>query len=533
MKLNLIDKTIAYFSPSAGVERAKKRSQLDYYNGGYGNPDQGYITNISSKPTMRGWGATANDVNFDIIPKLDAIRASSRDLAMNAPLVSATLDRFQQNTIGNGLILKPIINYKYLKLTEEDAKTWEQNISDRFYAWAKSIFSDVELTNNFHENAALCFYNLLLSGDVFILLLPNRYQNNTGFNICLKVVEADHCTSQFSIDTSIIAGVEIDSYGAPIAYHFRALDNNFYNYQTKRIPRFNSLNQQQVLHMFLKKRPGQKRGVSIFAPVIESLKQLTRYKGAELDAAVVNAMFTVFIKNTNNGGLQSGYSPLGMMGAGDNAATTGNLPGDENVYELGKANIIELPQNQDISLADPRHPNSGFPAFYQACVEELGATVGVSPEMVMMKFSSSFSAAKAAIQEAWKTFKFYRTFCENKYYNPIYESWLTSEILTGNIVADGFFDNLTTREAWLGKSWIGSKQGMIDPLRETQASVLRVDNRLSTREQEYTREGDWDDAMRDFKKLDDLLTELNIQPKAQMDTEILKNQDTTNDIVNN
>ena len=51
-----------------------------------------------------------------------------------------------------------------------------------------------------------------------------------------------------------------------------------------------------VLHIMNRERIGQRRGVPFLAPVIEALKQLGRYTDAELVAAVVSGMFTVFIE---------------------------------------------------------------------------------------------------------------------------------------------------------------------------------------------------------------------------------------------
>ncbi len=50
-------------------------------------------------------------------------------------------------------------------------------------------------------------------------------------------------------------------------------------------------------------RPGQRRGVPVLAPVIEALKQLGRYTDAELVAAVVSGLFTVFVKQKRQKGL--------------------------------------------------------------------------------------------------------------------------------------------------------------------------------------------------------------------------------------
>ena len=55
-----------------------------------------------------------------------------------------------------------------------------------------------------------------------------------------------------------------------------------------------------ALVIFESERAEQYRGVPYLAPVIESLKQLTRYSEAEIMAAVINGFFTVFITTEEN-----------------------------------------------------------------------------------------------------------------------------------------------------------------------------------------------------------------------------------------
>src|SRR5690606_1093629 len=71
-----------------------------------------------------------------------------------------------------------------------------------------------------------------------------------------------------------------------------------------------------------KDRPGQLRGAPYLAPVLEPLKQLDRYGDAELMAAVISAMFTVFIeKDAQQSGDDGGeVSPFGDEDASGNIA---------------------------------------------------------------------------------------------------------------------------------------------------------------------------------------------------------------------
>lgn len=489
---------------------------------------------------MRGWNASANSADVDILPKSYSIRASCRDLDMNSGLAVAIVDRLSTNSIGLGLRLKCQIDREHLGFTGEDgkkrAKAWEDNTQREWNAWSNSIFSDAELTYNVNENAWLAFVNMLISGDSFIAL-PGVSLPGQVYDLKVKVIEADYVDNPNGIMATkrLAGGVEKNALGAPIAYYFKKPDPNSsidlgpYSYHiTERVERFNSVNLQQVLHLFKKRRPSQSRGVSILAPFIEEVKQLKRYRGAEVDAAILNSFFTVFIKSINNiagNQLGPGYIPPDL-----NSNIAGPIPGvsvinendarDEKVYEIGSANVLEMDEDQDISIADPKHPVSGFPAFVEAVAQEIGAGVGIPYEVLIQRFQSSFSASKAALQEAWKLFLTYRKFMIDHYYNPIYEMWMFEAIAKGRISAPGFFDDPTVKASWLRAGWIGAGQGMIDPMKETTAAEKRIKNRITTREREYEQlvGGDWYGAMNNFAKEIDHLDDLEINPEQSQET---------------
>ena len=77
-------------------------------------------------------------------------------------------------------------------------------------------------------------------------------------------------------------GVEMDDYGAPIAYHvMRRHPGSIDRAQMliwDKYPAFGTKTKRRnVIHLFDKTRPGQTRGVPYLTPVIETIKQLDRY----------------------------------------------------------------------------------------------------------------------------------------------------------------------------------------------------------------------------------------------------------------
>ncbi len=232
----------------------------------------------------------------------------------------------------------------------------------------------------------------------------------------------------------------------------------------------------------------QYRGVPYLAPVIECLKQITRYTEATLTAAVVQSFFTAFIKSEVPGG-------DGLFGS--------TVPREEQVeddsdnevsYELGAGTINVLRPGEDVEFGEPKQPTAQFDAFVSAMAKYTGAALEIPYELLIKSFMASYSASRAALLEAWKAFRMRRTWFANDFCQPVYELWLSEAVARGRINAPGFFNDPAKKKAWCKADWNGPSPGQIDPVKEVQAATLRVQEGYSTRERETIEltGGDWD-----------------------------------------
>lgn len=187
-------------------------------------------------------------------------------------------------------------------------------------------------------------------------------------------------------------GVKKDSYGAPLAYHIMDQHPGSIMGLKKRswtiVPAFGEASgRRNVLHLFWQIRPGQTRGVPYLAPVIEPLKQLDRYTEAELMAAVISGMFTVFIKSETGDGDLSPMSP---------SAEVGGKTTDED-YKLASGAIVGLAPGEDIAVADPKRPNTAFDSFVMVVLRQIGRLLELPFEVLVKHFTASYSAARSTL----------------------------------------------------------------------------------------------------------------------------------------
>jgi lambda family phage portal protein len=494
---NPVDSLIAFVDPSRGLKRVEARTRLAMIDGAMGE-STGYLTAGAQKRSLRGWFTSLLSPDSEILPKAKSARASSRDLYMNTPLASAILKRIDTNTIGHGLTLQSRIEREALAISDEEADAWERKTEMLFRIYASSKNCDIARQLNFYQLQSLAFMSPLMSGDVFFML-PWKAVNDWPFELRIKLIEADLCSNpNDSLDTGTLAGgIEVDEDGAPIRYHFCnrfPLQNDIIDFRPrawKAIDAYDVVSgRQNIYHLFEKTRPGQRRGMPFLAPVFEVLKQTSRLTEAKLMQNLIQTFFTVFVKDSKGPvSLQPNFA-----GANSILANQQEDPDIENKYELGNANIVELDDSKDIVVADPNRTDTAFEPFFAAMVKMLSAACEIPYEQLLLHFSASYSASRAALLEAWKFYRKKRANFAFDFNQPIYNAWLFEMVYKGIIKAPGFLEDPITRQFWCKAKWGGAGQGQIDPAKETAAAVEKINNNLSNHEDEFTLiyGGDWE-----------------------------------------
>ena len=487
-RMNFLDRCIAAVSPVRAVKRAAARTALEFANSGYGN----YGANLSKK-SMRGWMYHGGSAQEDIEDNIDVLRQRSRDAYMGIPEATASLKTLRTNVVAGGLMPSPQIDGSYLKLTDEQAEALQAQILREFALWADTPVCDADRVDNFYKLQQLAFLSFLMSGDA-IALLPMKKQPGQPYELRVRIIEADRVCSPDEYDRlvpcevkghrvhSIVQGVETDADGMVIAYWIcnrhplSSLANQAGPLEWTRVEAYGKTGRPNVLHVMNRERPGQVRGVPILAPVLEALKQLGRYTEAEITAAVISAMFTVFVKSAT---VQDGR-PIGEAIPPEQLIDSQ----DQNSIELAPGAVISLNPGEDVQFADPKHPNSGYDAFFNAMIKEIGAALEIPPEVILKQFTQNFSSARGSLNEFWRTCGMMRDWFADDFCQPIYEALFAEAVARGRIQAPGFFSDPAIRKAYTECMWNGPSRTALNPSQEVEAAVKRVDAGFSTAEDE-------------------------------------------------
>lgn len=419
----------------------------------------------------------------DVIRDLPMLRARSRDQLRNAPVAIGAVNTTVSHVIGTGLSYTPSIDAEFLGLTDEKAEAWGDNTRRRFNAWANSPDCDLARQLNFYGLQELSFRTMLESGDSPVV--TPRIERNGSVRLAIQLIEADRVCNpnRISNTDTMVDGVELDAdTGEALAIHIakhhpgsRSSSPPTAKDWTKVQLRGAGTGRRNAFLVFKPLRPGQPRGIPMVAPIIEPLKQLTRWSDAELNAAVVSSLMPVFVK----------MDPEAFGDLYDNDAQTA-ITGKAGQWsgEMQSGQAINLLPGEDITSPAPGRPNPSFDPFWQAMVRQIGMALEMPFEVLVMHFQSSYSAARAALLMAYKAFRSRRDLMATGFCQPIFELWLTDEVAEGRINAPGFFKDPIVRAAWCSAIWTGDGPGSIDPLKEVQAAGERINLGLSTKQAE-------------------------------------------------
>ena len=493
--------------------------------------DKGYSSEGASthKRALRGFRADSGSPIEDIDYNNRTLRQRARILYMGSPIATSAIKTNRTNVIGTGLRLNPKINEEALGLTPKEAEDWERNVKAEFAIWADEKQNcDATGVNNFYGMQQLALLSWLASGDVFATL---TYKNPTPmqpYGLRIHLIEADRIAtpgsemSEAFIYTEGLAknghkihdGVEVDDSGRVVAYYIR----NTYPYQlTSDITewqRVEAYGRQtglpNIVHVMNSERPDQYRGVTMLAPVIEQLQQIKRYTNSELMAALVESFFTAFIKTTED----ASENPFNEALPTDDVPREQYDPAD---YLMGPGQINVMNPGEDVTFADPKRPASNFQNFVDSIAKQIGAALEIPEDLLLKQFNASYSASRAALLEAWKSFRMYREWFTADFCRPIYKVWLYEAVARGRVSAPGFFTDPRAQAAWLGADWIGPSQGQLDPEKEINAEITAIQNGFSTYEDSTARlnGGDWSANVAKLKREKEQMDELQNQQTEQ------------------
>lgn len=401
--------------------------------------------------------------------------------------------RLITNEINTGLTPECAPDEQVLGLKEDSLNDWTELTENRFGLYGKSPnVCDWNKTSTFGAVMRTARMEALIEGDVLVVLRPNP---RTRLPM-VQLIRGGAIQTPFGGGTdlrkghTITHGVEQDAVGRNVAFWVRQKDGSY-----KRLPAYGEKSGRRLAWLVFgtEKRLDEVRGMPILALVLQSLKEIDRYRDSTQRKAVINSFLAMVVTKTED---KPGTLPMtgaavrrGSVDVTD--GTTGSVPRKFNISaHLPGIIAEELQQGEDVKLKGGEGTDINFGDFEEAIIQAVAWANEVPPEILRLAFSNNYSASQAAINE----FKIYlnRVWSDwgEQFCSPIFVEWLISEALLGKNTASGLLEawrdpaKHDILAAWVAVDWYGSIKPSTDMLKQGKGSKLLVDEGWSTNARE-------------------------------------------------
>lgn len=452
-----------------------------------------------------------------------------QDMVRNDAYVLGGVNIHRDSIVGSAYLLNSKPKYKVLGLDEVWAEEFQEEVETKFTLYAESPenYIDASRQTCFTGLVRMVVGSFVISGES-LATAEWFNQQSRPFATAIQLIDPDRLSNpQGKMDDAFLrGGIEKDRYGAPVAYWIRVrhpgdvfrYGANLYDW--RRVPIRKPWGRLQVLHTFEAMRPDQSRGISSMVTALKEMRMTKRFRDVVLQNAVLQAAYAATIESELPP--ESVFASLGNGGSADPVmgwmqqylAAISAYSGSSRNMHVDGARFTHLFPGTKLNIKQVGTGEALGGNFEQSMLRAIAATLGVSYEQLSRDYTqTNYSSARAAMTETWKYMQARKKMIADRFASQVFRLWLEEAIMTGKISslpanAPAWYEGQNA-DAYSCCEWIGASRGQIDELKETQAAILRVNNNMSTLEDEMARLGkDWREVLpqraREKKIMEDL-----------------------------
>lgn len=486
--MNFLDKTIGWFSPSRGATRARARAAMRAYEG--------------AQVGRRGssWRATGSSQNTELGGSLKPLRDRARELGRNNPIAARILDILPAHVVGTGIV--PVANTGVDKI--------DRQVNDLWNEWCKR--ADVTGRQSFYAMQVLAVRSIIESGEVVARFITTEFdeKRNGPVPLKLQLLEADFIDHYrdgvlggSAYPDTKNARVKRTRLGVALGDYDRWEGLWLWPYHPGEITTLNQVSitsqfvaQDDLLHVFKMIRPGQVRGVSWFAPVLMTARDLADFIDAVNVKARVEACFAGFITNDD--------STMPLMD-GDTSGLLGvdaSLP-QAQLTTLEPGMLKELRTGQQISFAQPTS-NTQIEPMMLYNLQALAAGVGCTYDQATGDLrQANYSSLRAGKLDFWRLVsQFQQHMLIPMFCQPVWDRFIADAILSGR---------LKKNKGGYPVDWVVPSREAIDPKKDLDAEKNEVrSGRMTMQEFIASKGGNWRTTLDDFSAFFERADELGL-----------------------
>ena len=431
------------------------------------------------------------------------IQRRAASLAANDWAAKAGIRTIADNAVGTGLVPKSNIPHAIMGIDREAAAAIGEKMEWAWAVWSREAHA--RGIAHFEDLQFLGISSILRLGEMLHLPVMLPVKDGRTFSLAIQDMNPARLATPAdkTTDLSIRDGIEATQYGQPSHYWIACpppaltpvdMGQLFSEAFVRRPARLG--HRPNVFHLFRIEEEEQTRGVSALSPGMKLFRNLNDALDSELFAQVIAASFPVFI------GLEDGTANLPpevrqAYGLGEKQEES------EREIEFAPGTVTFGKPNEKPQVLSNQRPSSNFNAFMKMILRALASMLGVPYESLTKDFSdTNYSSMRAALNEAWKLYLFYRRWFARLYTQPVWEMVIEEAYLRNflgladdinALAAQDFYEG---RAYWCNATWTGPARGFIDPVKEVQAVILALESNLTTYGEAWAeRGGDFADAL--------------------------------------
>lgn len=491
----MVDAMIAVVSPKWGYERKRIRRT-------YAGAESNRLT-AHSRPKNQ-----AADTELMGPFGADAMRAWARKLVRDNAYAWGVVDTIVSSVVGCGIQAQSM--YETDEGEDVEDLNWARDAT--WQAWAETC--DVNGQYTFAEMQRMIQREMCEAGEVLVHMVATPGTEYRGMSrpvpLALELIEADRLAADkdtYAIARDggkrIVRGVELDELGKPIAYWIYK-DHPNAPYAWNRTPeRIDAAN---ILHLFRRERIGQSRGVSWFAPVIASIRDIGVYVDNELQTSAVAACSGFAIKT------ETPYSGLNAP------SESRDVDADGNYYEHTEPGMIyHLKPGEDLVPFNPGRPNSNSGPWINLILRQIAVGTGLSFETVSRDYSqTTYSSSRTSQLEDRRRFRAWQQYLLTHLCQPVWDRFTEAAALAGRPEFPTSAELLENRRKYAAVEWQTPEWEWVDPQNEQAASQHSIDALQSTYQAELGSRGrNWRQVFYQRSKEEKLKQQLGLSTLEQ------------------
>jgi lambda family phage portal protein len=418
------------------------------------------------------------------------LRSKSSQLFTENLYARGLLRRLVTNIINTGLTPECIPEESILGLEDEALQPWAENVETLYQLYGNQP-ERIDYTGKNTDGGLQEAIKLesLIAGDVLVVI---RQDPNTKMPQ-VQLVGGDRIRTPLEYNIrkghKIVHGVELDSEGRQVAYWYQPEQNeNELTVKSIRIPSFGKRTGRRISWLVYgtDHRIDEVRGLPFLSLMLQSFKEVDRYRDAATRKATINSILAMFIKRDEVKGSSRSVS------AGAQRKTTATVSDQTGERKFNIAEQIPGMVIEELNQGETPVPHStagtdvNFGPFEKAIVSTIAWSSQIPPTILFLSFDRNYAASQAELNEFKMFLDMERAKFAAQYLTKYYIEWLISAALNGTIQAQGLLtswrdpDQWAEFGAWTNVEWTGSVKPTTDMLKLAKANEVIIDRGWST-----------------------------------------------------